>query len=586
MFRAVILCWTLMSLLTPDVFGQIIPADRCINWNRSFIGVPGGIPNRRKNFCNVKVSIPGSNLVAKGDNVTDDSAALNAAFASCPADEVVYIPAGDYACLSPLKIANNNITIRGNGTATVLHSRLPNASWAFIHVGNYLVNSGSWIPVTSGATAGSTTVVVPTAPPRSVSPTNSSIIILSQTNDYSYVHSLVYNRRLVPNPTPNNMQKIAAWVTGTTANSITFWPPLPFGLTNSTVFYKYFSGGGVMGTGIEDLKVLLEGGKPDTFNIMFVDCFGCWVKNIESAYTGQAHIYATGAICCEFRDSYVHDFYGPGGGNNGEGIELYSNCSGCLIENNIAYHLYPGINTSGGSSGNVIDYNFGYDSHSGSDVLGNDFDANHGPHNVMNLWEGNVGCMFQSDGFYGSASHITLFRNYFSGVDGEGMTYHRICVDLTHWSDYFNIVGNVLGSPNWMANPPSGPPGVYCAPATSNYNYQIPAIYRFGFPNMGNNYYTGNTESNPATTHSQDMDTNVQATVLLADNFDYYHNAVVNPVSNLPPSLFYTSTPAWWPSNVPWPPIGPDLTPIVSSIPAQIRFAALPSPSPTPAPTP
>jgi hypothetical protein len=30
--------------------------------------------------------------------------------------------------------------------------------------------------------------------------------------------------------------------------------------------------------------------------------------------------------------------------------------------------------------------------------------------------------------------------------------------------------------------------------------------------------------------------------------------------ATLPPSLFLSSRPSWWPATTPWPPIGPDVT--------------------------
>ena len=569
LLHAALLAVSLVALSPSAARGQLIPPDRRLDWGRSFIGVPGGIPNRTDIYCNVRVRIPGSDLVAKGDNTTDDSAALNAAIASCPANKVVYIPAGDYVCKHPLNIIKDNITIRGDGPKTVLHGRMQSSSWAFITVGGYLVNSADYLAVVSGATKGSTKIAVPTVP-ESVS-ANKATILLSQANDYPYVRRLIYTTERVPDPVGKHNMSLTAWVTGTTATSITFWPPLPFDLKNGPVSYKYFAGRGAIRTGLEDLKIVCD--TPATFNVLFDRCYGCWVKNLESAYTSQAHIYAVRSVCCEFKDSYVHDFFGKGGGNNGEGIELYSDCSGCLIENNIIHHCFPGINTSGSSSGNVIAYNFGCDSRSGSSVIGNDFDANHGPHNVMNLWEGNVGTMFQSDGYYGSASHITVFRNHFSGVHPGGLTQHRICVDLTHWSTYFNIVGNVLGVSGWKDSLPTRRSGDYSS-TDKGYAGHLPVIYRFGFPNMGNNDYT-EVSTNPTTARMNDLDDNVLATTLLLGNFDYYHNETMNPVKELPPSLFYTSTPDWWPSKIPWPPIGPDLTPMVSRIPAQVRFDSL-----------
>src|SRR5213079_620272 len=82
----------------------------------------------------------------------------------------------------------------------------------------------------------------------------------------------------------------------------------------------------------------------------------------------------------------------------------------------------------------------------------------------------------------------------------------------------------------------------------------------------------------------QELDRNVKATIVRHGNFDTVHNGVVweDTISdhNIPPSLYYSSTPSWWPEGVPWPPIGPDLNPMTSQIPAQIRYATISAPGP------
>ena len=69
-------------------------------------------------------------------------------------------------------------------------------------------------------------------------------------------------------------------------------------------------------------------------------------------------------------------------------------------------------------------------------------------------------------------------------------------------------------------------------------------------------------------------------------NYDYVNNAVVwdpaIPDHTIPNSLYLTAKPSWW-GELPWPPIGPDRTPMAGQIPAQQRFAnGMPTPAPTP----
>src|ERR1700729_1324312 len=66
----------------------ILPANRSINW--SDVGIPGGIPSRTVICANVK----NAPYNAKGNGVNDDTAAIQNAINHCPANEILYIPAG------------------------------------------------------------------------------------------------------------------------------------------------------------------------------------------------------------------------------------------------------------------------------------------------------------------------------------------------------------------------------------------------------------------------------------------------------------------------------------------------------------
>ncbi len=63
-------------------------------------------------------------------------------------------------------------------------------------------------------------------------------------------------------------------------------------------------------------------------------------------------------------------------------------------------------------------------------------------------------------------------------------------------------------------------------------------------------------------------------------NFDAVNNATMWDPSNtdhtLVPSFYLRAKPAWWPSTSPWPWAGPDLTPMVGTLPAKARSDAMP----------
>jgi len=153
----VILSVTLFSTTVLAIYhsyAEIIPDDRRIDWSQA--GVPGGIPNRTTICANVK----NAPYNAKGDGVTDDTAAIQAAINACQPDQVVYIPTGTYKISSPLS-CSKSIILRGAGPAnTVLKGTI--FSGEIINVGDWLSYS-SQVAITGGYTKGSTTITVANA---------------------------------------------------------------------------------------------------------------------------------------------------------------------------------------------------------------------------------------------------------------------------------------------------------------------------------------------------------------------------------------------------------------------------------------
>jgi hypothetical protein len=178
----------------------------------------------------------------------------------------------------------------------------------------------------------------------------------------------------------------------------------------------------------------------------------------------------------------------------------------------------------------------------------------------MNLWEGNMVSQISGDNIHGSSSHQTFFRNYVDRQH-EGFVHTGNLTDVVFAATnrFMNMVGNVLGRPGDDALP-----GAVYDQESGNCLDTV-AVYKLGYPSdCGIDTIT---------------DPQVKETILRHGNFDYFSNATVwDPAiteRSLPPSLFRSGKPDYF-GDVPWPPIGPDVTDLVSDIPAKIRFDSLP----------
>jgi hypothetical protein len=543
------------------VAAEIIPGNRTAPWQGN-VGVPGGIPNRTKIYKNIV-----TDLGADPKGAKDCSAIIQRAINNCLKGQVVYIPAGRFLIANQITIGNDKInrTVRGAGIGQT--TLIPgNGGNAMLAIGGATwPQPSTWIPITSGATKGSTTITVADASPFVVG----APLSIGPNPLPSWAHNLGGNPDT--SPTLRVMFKILS-KTGTT---ITLDHPCPFDFTGMNPQALVDPTVMLVGFGIEDLSFDLSAGS-SWVPIWFQQAWGCWVKNVEVKAAPSRQMLFGVVIRCEVRGCYTHD---AGSGPNHEGI-IIGPGSWNLIEDNICNNggappiiLQDAVSST---SCNVIGYNYVINTAPGFW----DISFNHGSGSILNLGEGNIIQDFEDDGYFGSSAYNTLFRNRIKGQ-----------MRLKHFSTYYNLVGNVLGD-TWA--------NAYETDVADYWSKGSKPIYELGFPNIGNVSYTGTLGPTTPPDYSalpntldgcQQLDRNVKATILRHGNWDAAHKAVVWDSSitdhTIPDSLYYTSQPAWWPAGVAWPPIGPGRDPMVSQIPAQIRFAEKGGlqPAATPPPT-
>jgi hypothetical protein len=270
------------------------------------------------------------------------------------------------------------------------------------------------------------------------------------------------------------------------------------------------------------------------------------------------------------RDSY---FYGAQShAATSYNIEI-DTTSGFLIENNIFQQVTLPVNFNGGATGNVVGYNFAIKNifADGSWTWG--VYASHDTGDNFNLFEGNNVYGIWADNASGPADQVTMYRNFLTGYQ-PGTINTTVPFTFRANNRILNFVGNVLGQPGYHTQ------------------YQAYATSTTGFSGAGNEYKSiydlggGGTGDvcaiNPG--FSTLCDPLTYSTAMRWGNYDTVTNGVKwdsteaspGPVAyvnanftssyfsglahTLPASLYYSSTPSWWPAGKAWPPIGPDVS--------------------------
>lgn len=536
--RTAVLC----ALLTGAVaiaYAEIIPQERRIAWQP---GVPGEIPTRSTVCANVV-----TDYGARGDGVSDDSRAIQNAINSCPAGQVIYIPAGTYKLTSQLTLAKG-VVLRGAGPG---ETRLKTyAAWHGIQMGDW---PSAPVPTDVSASPSKGTSALSVGSVSSPSLKVGDFIVIDQVNDGVEVINVDDESR---NNGTRALSQITR-ITGVSGLNLTVDPPLyhNYSATQSPQVWKLNSSNGMTSyAGVEDLY--LERVSPTGFegysNIKMVGCAYCWVKNVESKTAQFRHVDLDRSFRCEVRDSYFNDGMHHGTGGFAYGVVAANRSTANLVENNIFYHLRHSMVIKEGAAGNVFGYNYSVASYQGENWLAADMNA-HGAHSHMNLFEGNIGAKIYADFTHGSSSYNTFFRNN-STRDSSALAVTNAlrAVDIEKVQYYYNFVGNVLGKAGqtWTAFEDNG------TRTAGSGRY----VYTWGYPSDG---------------ASTSTDRQSKATALRHGEYDYQTQSTrwdANiPDQNLPPSLYLTSKPNFF-GRLSWPSIGPDRTPLAGTIPAKERY--------------
>ena len=560
---------------------DVIPPRLLTRWSP---GIPGGIPVVK----DVYITIPAAIF---GDGTSDATAAINQAIqaagavASAAHPQVVYLPAGTYRISDSILLNRSHVVLRGDGPDRTRIVGIPGAQQASIRVGWKWDYTGVWY-VIGDVPKGSTSLTISDA--SAIEP--GDILQIDQMDDFRYVRiapdGVLHKRQpttgmdgpgtgAYPGVTRGPWRSVGQQieVAGKRGNTLALSGPTHIAFEAAQipqVFKTATARAGEPGTrfaGIEDLYV--SGGTADM--ITFVNTAYCWVRNIESdgrfldADHGMSrmHIDLIHAYRCEIRDSYVHHARRINFGNIAYGISISNQSSDNLVENNISVHLNKPIILHASGGGNVIAYNYADNAYAinAPGWQENGIDGSHESFSHHDLFEGNWTSNLGTDGTHGNAGWQTWFRNYAQGRNSSPPspdTGDVRAVEVAGWSREHTFVGNVL-----QVEPVNGVPPVYeCAANGPAMN--AAAVYRIG--------------SGAGAEYPDFDDGTALAHLYRHGNWDNVTRTVIwerdNPNHLLPPSLYLKRKPAFF-GDSPWPWVGPDLNPMVGTLPAKARYDRL-----------
>jgi hypothetical protein len=558
--------------------GDLIPPDLITRWNP---GIPGGIPAVATIYTTMPAAI-------YGDGKTDATAAINSAIqaagtiATATNPQVIYLPAGTYRISDSILMNRSYVVLRGAGPGLTKIVGIPGAQQASIRVGWKWDYTGVWY-VIGDVPKGSTSLTVSDAKTIEVG----DVLQIDQCDDFRYVRiapdGVLHKRQpttgmdgpgtgAYPGVTRGPWRSVGQQieVAAKHGNTLSLSSPTHIAFESvqiPQVFKTATARAGEPGTryaGIEDLYV--SGGTAD--NITFVNTAYCWVKNIESdgrfldADHGMSrmHIDLIHAYRCEIRDSYFHHARRINYGNISYGISISNQSSDNLVENNISVHHNKPVIMHASGGGNVIAYNYVDNAYivNAPGWQESGIDGSHESFSHHDLFEGNWASNLGADGTHGNSGWQTWFRNYAQGRNSSPPspdTGNVRAVDVAGWSREHTFVGNVLN-----VEAVNGIPPVYeCA--TDGPSMDTGAVFRIGC-GAGADY--------------RDRDDGTSLSHLYRHgNWDSVTKTVIwdphNPNRLLPPSLYLTKKPAFF-GDSPWPWAGPDLKPMVGTLPAKARY--------------
>jgi hypothetical protein len=510
-----------------QLWNPTLSPSQAIDWSKPGVG---DIPARRTKCA----------IILPPATVTQ----INAALASCPGGDAVYLAAGTYSITGTISVPSN-VTLRGAGASSTILNATRNNGGDVISLGSGSVSYNP-VSITSGVIAGSNNIEVGNASDISVG----NYLAIAETNDGGRVPAQGNERDCrwcdggwTSTGRLERGQIVA--VTGVNGTTITISPGLYSAYTNTPVAVPFSMAESY--AGVEDLQVHASNtGYAANFGL--TKCAYCWIKGVESNATDGDHVELYWGYHDEIRDSYFSNTFVHTPGANDSDIQIALKTSASLVENNIVELTRGSLALAMGAAGNVISYNYTVGQSESNSmnaaISGIDF---RGEHLQFNLLEGNVLSTMYADPVSFASSRTTAYRNWVTGTN-------LVCSPISG-RDTVNCMDPK--SPYGVQTTPTAenlPPG-----ANSNLVGNVVGSAQMQFPMdrrspLAQKAYI---EYPPRRSDGADGDGSPSGYLEVKDDGTNTQAEGVN--QTLPATFYLSSKPGWW-RSIPFPAIGPDVT--------------------------
>lgn len=452
------------------------PSSRLTDWTPgTHTGVAGGIAQYRPGGASERtnlIDVTQSPYNADNTGTSNASTAIASAISAASAGDVVYLPAGTYRCTSTIDFgAKKNITVRGDGIGETIIALVGSANLFVGTSASYLWNSpASNNTITVGNTKGSTTLTIASTSAFTVG-TLAQIRWDNQEDPAELAMGAVPVVSVMGFPmVRRQMVRIVA----KDATTLTIEPGI-FHAPQSGLTAKIFSSSAYAErVGLEDFEIDMTDSTA-AFSVQLYQSHQCWLYRVKCTNSNSFHVGINDSLKPEVRQCWIAGRKGAPG-PNGAAV-IVKKTSAALIEHCVLADIFPCIELNQGTCGSAVLHNhvsaFAYN--------GGYLNINHDPHNSHNLIEGNKTSSIQSDGYFGSASEDTIFRNWICGNYLSGTNLERV-LWLNRFTRNYSVIGNIIGTDGGQAA------SYYSSvPEASGVDRAV----HIGIPNIGNSTYTG-----------------------------------------------------------------------------------------------